>query len=240
VSRSRVLNISNFQQFTAINVLSDPGHIGGPVVIPNVVRFMPVFTLTNLKVARLVLSMSVPAGYTVTATNAETMRAALVAGANWTALAALMPTTGNLTRVDLQDIRTANNPVISSTGPATPGTSASPALPDEVSLVVTIRTARTGQANRGRFFIPNWATNAIGGAGVASAAAVTAAGGFASNILTAITGQGGTWVLAQPARQAYTGITGTQHPARVAGSLPQAGVVVRDNHWDTQRRRGLK
>lgn len=32
MSRSRILRLENAQQFTAINVLSDPGEIGGPEI----------------------------------------------------------------------------------------------------------------------------------------------------------------------------------------------------------------
>lgn len=240
MSRSRVVNLANLPQFTAINVLSDPGHIGGPVVIPNCIKFMIVWTLTDGKIARNVLGMSVPGGFTPTAAIAEQMRTALVAGTQWSGLAGFLATTTSLTRVELLDIRNANNTVISSTGPSTPGTAAGTALPDETAAVLTIRTAKTGPAFRGRIFVPGWASNATAAGGVIAAAAVTALNAWSGNILTAITNAGGTWVLLQPARAQYTGSTGTVHPARPAGSTTFTSVVCRDNHWDSQRRRGLK
>jgi hypothetical protein len=235
-----IRSLDYVQQFQAINVLSDPGHINGPVVIPNCWKFMIVWTLTNGKIARNVLGVSVPAGATVTATIAEAMRAALVAGSGWSTLAAFMSLTGSLTRVELQDIRQASMPVVASTGAATAGTSASAALPDEVAAVLTLRTARVGPANRGRMYIPNFATNALAAGGVIAPAVVTAIGGWTPNISNAVTSQGFTQVLLQPARAAYTGTSGAQHPARAAGSLPLTNMVVRDNHWDSQRRRGLR
>jgi len=240
MSRSRIIALENFQQFTAINVLSDPGHIGGPVIIPNCVQFHIVWNLADGKQGRNILGMSVGGSYNATAAQAEAGRAALVQGTNWSALAGFLAPTVSLAAVELRDMRTAGNPLVQSTGAATPGTSAGTALPSEVAAVMTIRTAKSGQQNRGRIYIPGWASNAVGVGDIIAAAAVTALLNFGNNIGSAITAAGGSWVLMQPARQAYTGSTGTQHPARAAGTTPVTSAPVRDNHWDTQRRRGLK
>jgi hypothetical protein len=89
-------------------------------------------------------------------------------------------------------------------------------------------------------YIPNWTADAAGGGGVALAAAVTALQNWANTITGALAGQGYTWVIGQPARNGYTGSTGTQHPARAASSQVVTSASVRDAHWDSQRRRGLK
>lgn len=236
----RILRLENLQQFTAINVLSDPGVIGGPVVIPNAIKFMPVWTLADGKQARNIIGMSVGAGFTPTPTIAESMRAALVAGTNWSTLAGFLAPTVGLARVELLDIRTPNNTVVSSTGASSPGTSAGTALPSETAAVITLRTGKTGPGFRGRLYIPGWATNAIGAGDVIAAGAVTAVNLFCTNISNAITAGSGGWVLLQPARQAYVGSTGTSHPARAAQTTPITSSSCRDNHWDSQRRRGLK
>jgi hypothetical protein len=240
MSRSRVLRLDNLQQFQAINVLSDPGSIGGPVVIPNAIKVMLVWTLGNGRTGRNVLGMTVPGSFTATAAIAESLRAAFTAGSPWSSYAAFLANTVALARVEILDIRQANMTVVASTGAAAPGTSASPELPDEVAAAVTIRTALTGPANRGRFYLPGFATNALGAGNIIAAGAVTAITNFALQIGTAVAGQGMSWVVLHPARQAYTGVTGTQHPARTPGSVPITSVTVRDNHWDSQRRRGLK
>jgi hypothetical protein len=134
----------------------------------------------------------------------------------------------------------ANQPIISSGAGGATGTSSGTELPDEVALVVTERTAFTGPQNRGRMYIPGWATTALGANNTAAAAAVTALGNWAGNIAGILSAQGYTWCVGHVARQAYTGSTGTQHPARVAGTVPITTVAVRDNHWDSQRRRGLR
>jgi len=74
-----------------------------------------------------------------------------------------------------------------------------------------------------------------------AAAAVTALGTWATDsLLQALEDQGYTPVIGQKARAAYTGTTGTQHPARPAGSEVITSATVKDNHWDTQRKRGLR
>lgn len=236
-----VRDISNFQQFTAINVLADPGHIGGPVVIPNSVKFMIVWNMPDGKVARNVLGMNVAGAFNPTPAAAEAGRAALVGGGTWTALAGFLAPTCSLAAVELLDIRTPNNAVVRSTGAAAPGTSAGTALPSEVAAAATIRTNRAGPGFRGRFYIPGFASNAQGTGDTIAAAAVTAINGWVQNTVgAAIAAVPGQWVLLQPARAQYTGSTGTLHPARPAGSVIVTTAICRDNHWDSQRRRGLK
>lgn len=235
-----IILLDNIQQLAAINLLVDPGHIAGPVVIPNAVKVMPVWSLTNGKTARNVLYVTVAPGFVPTATIAETIRAAMSSGALWTAVAAFIAPTTTLTRVELQDVRTANNPAVASTGTAVPGTAATGAMPDEVALCVTLRTARTGQANRGRMYIPGFAAGAMAAGGVVAPSLVSAARSWVANFGGIFSAQTMTWVIGQPARAAYTGKTGTQHPARSARTEPVINVEVRDNHWDSQRRRGLK
>lgn len=240
MSRSRVVALENFQQFTAINVLSDPGHIGGPVVIPGCVRVIIKWTLPNGKTANNVLAASVGPAFTATATTAEALRAGFVVGGNWTALAAFMPTSGSLAAVELLDIRQPNNAPVLSTGAATPGTSASTPIPGEVAVVATLRTAKAGQGFRGRMYIPNFATNAIAAGDVVAPAVLTAINTWLGQVNAQLAGQNMVWALAQPARAAYIGSTGTSHPARAAGVVPLVSFATRDNHWDSQRRRGLK
>jgi hypothetical protein len=236
----RLVNLANFQQFTSINVLSDPGVIGGPVVIPNCIQITLVWANDAGKQARNVIYGQAAGGFLLTPAVAQAILSGLSSGASWTAMAAFMSTTSSLFRVDLRDVRVANSPLVSSTAVATPGTSASPALPAEVAAVITLRTAKAGTGNRGRIFVPGWATNALGTGNIIAAGAVTALGNWANTIPTVLTGQALTFALGQPARAAYVGSTGTSHPARAAGSLTITTQTVRDNHWDTIRRRGLK
>lgn len=240
MGRNRVVALENFQQFTAINLLSDPGHIGGPVVIPNAAKFMLVWQLADGKLGRNVLGGIVQSSFNATPSLAEAMRAQVVSGAGWTTLAGFLSTGVSLLRVELLDLRTPNAPVVASTGAATPGTSASPALPSEVALCLTLRSGGTGASNRGRVYQPGWATNSLGAADVVAAGAVTALQNFATNLSAGVSAAGGQWAILKPARASYTGSTGTVHPARSASAVAVTATLVRDNHWDSQRRRGLK
>lgn len=237
---SRLVNLANFQQFTAINALSDPGVIGGPKVIPNAAIMSIVWTLADGKQARNLVGMSVAGGYAPSVTLANAAKSALTAGTQWTALAAFIAPTVTLTRVELQFIGVANQVPVSSDSAAVPGTSSGTAMPSEIAAVLTLKTNTTGPGGRGRWYIPGWSTTAIGTGDVIAAGAVTALINWTTNLVNAANAAQGSIVLLRPARAAYTGTTGTQHPARPAGFLPFTNIIVRDNHWDSQRRRGLK
>jgi hypothetical protein len=170
---------------------------------------------------------------------AEAISAGLIAG-----LAPLEPflATGTIFHgVDLRDINTANNPIINRTGTSTAaGSSTSLPMPNEMAIVLTERTARTGQSFRGRIFLPGLAANAINSSGLIDAALMTVLANFASGLSGAYSSNGVTQCLALPARAQYTGSTGRVHPARAATTQDVTSTIIRDNHFDSQRRRGLK
>jgi len=240
MARSRIVNLANFQQFTAINLLSDPGIIPGPVVIPNAIKIMLVWTLTDGKTARNVLYGAITGAVTPGVALADSLFTSLKGQASFAPLMGFIIPTTSFARVEVQDVRSADLPIFASTGAAAPGTGTGTALPDEVALVLTLRTANIGPGNRGRLYQMGWATNALGAAGVVAAGAVTALGNWGGGIATAIGANGMSWALGLRARAAYTGTTGRQHPARPASAETLTTFLVRDNHWDSQRRRGLK
>jgi len=164
----------------------------------------------------------------------------LNAGTQWTAFAAFLAAPNGILSVTIRDLNVVDAPLISSTIGGQAGTSASPSLPNEVALVVTLRTASTGPQNRGRMFIPNLATNALGTGNVVAAGALTAVNNWASIISGVLSASGYNWGIGHYHRLAYTGAGGRLHPERAAGIVPITTVTVRDNHRDTQRRRGLK
>jgi uncharacterized protein (DUF697 family) len=89
-------------------------------------------------------------------------------------------------------------------------------------------------------YIPGMSTDFIAAGNVIGATRMAELNAWAGTITAALAAQGYTWVIGQPARAAYTGTTGTFHPARAASSVVVTSATVRDNHFDSQRRRGLK
>jgi hypothetical protein len=208
--------------------------------MPNGVQISIQWGLGDAKFAVNVMWGSRTDGLIPTVAQANGIMTGLTTGTAWTALSAHIAPTAFINAVLLRDFRALNQPIIRSSNAAVFGTSTGTELPNEVAAVITLRTALTGPSNRGRMYVPGWATTALGAGNVIAAAAITALTNWSALIPSAMSGQGYTFSLGHPPRQAYTGVTGTAHPARVAGLIPITGQVVRDNHWDSQRRRGLK
>lgn len=235
-----IIRLDQIQQFMAVNLLSDPGNIGGPVVIPNTAQIRFRWQMATAKVAVNVLygrTGGVPAP---TVSQAQAIFSALSSGAQWTALASHLGNTGGFLGVDIRSVHAANQPFVSSTGALVPGTAAGQPLPNEVAVVVTLRTALAGIQNRGRIFLPGFTADSLSAGQLILAATITDITAWAATIPGAFSAQGYTLSIGHKARVAYQGSTGTQHPARPAETVPVTSLICRDNHWDTVRRRGLK
>lgn len=216
----------------------DPGRIAGPEVIPACVEVRLNWELANSKITHNVLHARVAGGFAATSTVAEAIRVAITSGATWTNYAALLNTATSLTGVSLRDMRAANLPLVDSTGAPVAGTAVGGALPPEVALVVTERTAGAGRSFRGRIFLPGFDKTATTSAGAATGGAVSATQAWAQLIQSGMAGQSLTLAIAQPARQAYTSpVTGAAIPARGANLADVTSLVVRDSIFDSQRRR---
>lgn len=235
-----VIPLDRLQQFAAVNVLVDQGLIQGPKLVDNCAQITLRFSLESGKVGHVVLGGRYIPPFAGTVTQANAIHTALSTGAAWTAVAAFMPTSTIFTGVDIRNIHLPDQAIISSTSTAAPGTSASAALPSEVAAAFTLRTGLTGPRYRGRAYIPGFATNALGAGNLVAAAAVTALNNWQGTFAAALSAQGYTWCLALPARNAYTSIkTGRVFPARPK-ETPSITAAPMNNHWDSQRRRGLK
>lgn len=236
-----IVDLSAYPQFTAINLLVDPGHTPGPVVVPSCAQITLNWVTDSGKGGHNVLYGRYSGTYAGTQAQANAITAALASGTAWTNIALYLPTTSGLTTVSLRDVNTANNPIVTASSGGALGTSASPSMPNEVSIVGTLRTAKVGPQNRGRMYVPGWATNALAAGNIIAPTLVTNLNAWLATITSILAGQGYTWVIGQPHRAAYTSPkTGRVFPERQATSTPITSAVVRDNHWDSQRRRGLK
>lgn len=240
MARSRIVDLANFQQFTAINLLSDPGAIGGFKRIPSCANIQLRFNLPDGKIARCILNGRYTSNSIITAGTAQAIFSALSTGAAWAQIVNKLSANTQFAGVDLRDMDTPGNPLISSTGAAIVGTGTGTLIPDEMAICVTLRTAKTGPQNRGRFYLTGWDSVQVGPGNTIAAGTVTAINTWVAGFTSIFAGQGLTWVVGQPARAQYTGSTGTVHPARTATSINVTSALVRDNHWDSQRRRGLK
>lgn len=236
----RIVRLDTVQQFAAINLTSDPGYDRGNRVIDQCAEIRLVWLQENGVIAHNVLHGRYTGTFAGTQAQCNAILTGLGSGAQWTAMAAFMPPATALGFVQIRDLGAANQPYISSNGSAHAGTSASPSLPNEVAACLTLRTAFIGRQHRGRIYVPGFATNALGAGNVIAAAAVTAIANWGSIIAGVLNAQGYLFSLAHFHRLAYTSDSGTDHPERPAGTVPIQSVEMRDNHWDTQRGRGLK
>jgi hypothetical protein len=239
---ARLVSLDTFQQMAAINVLTDPGAIAGPIVVPSCTQVILRWALTDGKIGHCVLYGRFTGTFGLTQASANTLHNTLTTGGPWSALAPFIAPTASLAGVSFRNVDVPNQALIDSNTAAVPGTSTGTALPDENAVAVTLRTALTGPSFRGRYYVPGWATNAVGAGNVVAAAAVTALGNWSVNTVgPAISQAGLVWVLGLQERAAYTSpLTGRVFPHRAATSVNITSSVVKDNHWDSQRKRGLK
>jgi hypothetical protein len=240
MSPFRLVNVANFPQFTAINLTKDPGYDPAVRTIPQCVEVVLQWVLEDGKVAHNVLHARYAGTYPGTVAMANAILTGLTTGAAWTAMATFITPTTTLSFVTLRDLNTPNQALIANNVAGGAGSSASAGLPNEVAVVVTLRTAKAGRAFRGRIYLPGWATNALGTGNVIAAACLTDINAWANTIPTVFTSQGLTFAIGQHSRVAYTSPIGTPHPKRDPTTVDITSQSVKDNHWDTIRRRGLK
>lgn len=236
---TRIYNLASFEQFTAVKVSSDGGDKAGKLKIPSCAQIILSWQQTNGLIAKNVLYGRFSGSFNGTVAQADAILAALTTGASWTALATYLAPGTRLAQVSIRNVDAIDQPLIDGTWGGQPGTSTGVALPGEIALVLTLKTGKAGISGRGRVYVPGWGSNAIGAGDVVAAAAVTAAGNWGALLRNTINANGYTHVLGLRDRQAYTGAAGAEHPARPATSETITAVIVKDNHWDSQRRRGL-
>jgi hypothetical protein len=237
---SPLVRIENFQQFAAINLTADPGYDPTDRHIPSTAQISLNWNQEDGKQAHNILHASYTGGFHGTQSEADAILTGLGTGAQWTALAAFLTTSTTLASVSIRDLNVMHTTPISSLGAAHAGTSVDSAFPNEVAAVITLRTAQTGQAFRGRIYVPGWGANAGGSGNTIAAAAVTALQTWGSIIAGVLSASGYTFGIGHFSRLAYTSAAGHLIPARAPGLVPITTVQVRDNHWDTQRKRGLR
>lgn len=216
----------------------DGGRLSGPMIVGNCIEVDMVWNLASTKQVRNVLHGRVATGFQATAAIAQAVYAALLASAAWTAWLPFLHNTASIQGIYLRDLRAANFPYVLSTGAAVLGTGALLALPPGASIVVTQKTASAGRGFRGRTYLGGLDSGVLVAAtGAITAGANTAALNLLTALQTALTGQGITLCIAQRARGAYTGRTGTPFNLRPAATVDVNGFATRLTALTSQRRR---
>jgi len=216
----------------------DGGHIPGPFTIPNCIEVRFFFTLPNQKTCSTRCFGSNAGAFVPSAAIANQLFDAIKA--HWTTrLAGLMSQNTHFTALSVRDMTSSTNAEWRSTTAQVSGAGTETPMPADANIVLTVECNERGRGAKGRMYFPGWTTLANAAGGTVAAAAQAGLNGFANDIRTELNAVALQWVVAKPARQAYTGLTGASHDARLAHMADSPSAVVQDLEWDTQRRRGL-
>jgi hypothetical protein len=156
----------------------------------------------------------------------------------------------HLTAVGVRDISLPNLAEFTdSSGPAS-GAATDDQLPGGNAVAVTLRTAKAGQSFRGRVFLGGLSELSNDATGQIAAPSGSAAVAFVAAIQAAITGQGMQMaVISRPsllktiltqvfnADGTVASAKTTTEKARGGAVTPVTAIVLRNNIWDSQRRR---
>lgn len=142
-------------------------------------------------------------------------------------LKALVDASVTLDKIVVTDVRTEGAPQFFKSY-ATAGTATGDRLPDELAVVLTLRTGLRTKAGRGRMYLAGFAEGSNAGGGVIDSATVTAVEDYGAQLKSSMAGL--SWDLGVISRHAPAfGTTGTIRPV--------TALEVRNNVWKSQRRR---
>lgn len=143
----------------------------------------------------------------------------------------------SMIRLEIKDINSANNVWwISDSAPAA-GTGLSNALPSNLAIEVTARTAKSGRGFVGRHYMAGLDSGVQVDAYTFESTAGDAAVAFWEAVRTGLTSNGLTMALAQKELLAGQDANGNAMPPRAANSEPIIRHDLTDYRFDTQRRR---
>ncbi len=217
--------------------MSSPGYIPGPLIIPLTWQVRLVWTLPNGRQASNVLHAIVPDGSPPDEANATALFDDIAAATETTTYFAFLKTTTALQFIDIRDLRTESQALVQSTSAAVPGTGTGNALPEEVALVVSLRTALAGRAHRGRTYLTGFDDTALDANGHAVAGLTAAAADWMTALKDSMLGLGMTLGIGHRGHAEYVNPKGATIAAEAAGTDRVLTCVVRDNVFDSQRRR---
>jgi hypothetical protein len=214
----------------------DAGRIPGPAAVPNVVEIKAQIVLPNTKLTFFTVQGFNSGSTTVNQSLANTLFASISSawGSN---LGTYMHTSTQFQFVYVRDMTNPNLPVFQSVGSAVAGSGAGVPMPEQDAIVLTENVAQRGRGVKGRVYLGGWVQSADVTPGAISGTVQTAVNTFGTALFNAISAASLAPCLAQVARNAYIGYSGTSHPQRTATHVLITNYVCRDTIWDTQRRR---
>jgi len=213
------------------------GYVRGPLVIPQTAQMRLIWQLANT-VASNVLHAIVPDDFHWTQTDVDDVFNGITASPGWALIAPLLATTTTLLGIEIKDLRAANLAGIPSSAPEDAGTGGDNALPDQLAILASLKTAQAGRSFRGRVYIPGWTVLASNPVGVPTGDAVTAALGFVTSVAAAMAVKNFELAIGHRGHALYVSpATGLNVPAELAGSVVVTSITVPGRKFETQRRR---
>lgn len=186
-----------------------------------------------------VIDCRVSAGYTPNGSLANTLNTAIIGTFTSPAWGAQLGSTTVYTGVGLRDMRTEGNAEILSTNGTFVGTDALIALPNQVAICISKRTARAGKFFRGRLYISGVRAASVATDGTIDTTIGALAATWASAVGSALTTNQLIPAVHSPAypERPSTGPRGGTLPAHDETLSDITTWVLRDHRFDTQRRR---
>lgn len=210
--------------------------MAGFVVSPNTIRVLLHWTLHGRPQLNVLHAQYTPAGPLNPNIAQQIFNASAAALTSDLYATVLAPTTV-FAAVGVIDIRAPDIPEIKSTGTGVPGTSAGEAMPDAVSLVLTLRTGKTGRAHRGRIYTLGWGNVQINPDGTAPVTAADTAVTWHQAVQAAIAAQGAQLAVRSTAKPERPAKGGGTLPAKDYEITPVTLIEHRDLIFDNNRRR---
>lgn len=210
--------------------------VAGPVQIPNCIEVRLMWAEGSRRMAN-VLHGNLTAAGPLAPTLPETLFQAIKSASSTTAWLAHIAPAVELAGVGVKDLRQMYQVEYVSTGLPAPGTAADAALPLQSALVVTLRTAQSGQGFRGRAYMPGLTIGSLADPRTFNDTVSSAAKAFIDGVNSVMSTNGFPMVVAQRALQAGTHHDGSPWPARSAQVVPVVSTDIANKRVDTQRRR---
>lgn len=219
------------------------------MAIPNA-AFVTLYWVVNNQLAINVIGARVTGNPTFNQALANTLGSSIKSFYT-SGLAAQQPSTTQLVRVGIRDMRTNNQPEWRDSGAPVAGTATlSDPLPTQTALCVTLRTGLSGKSFRGRVYIGGWAESSNDTNGRVNAASQTAAVNFVTAVGTSLSNsQLALAVVSRPSER-FTITKTTFHAdgsstadligsgnARAGGAEVVTIIESRNTFWETIRRR---